>query len=173
VAAGLADAVTGFDAVLREFAEALRAKGALAHRPATPARGGRPSSPRRLHKEHTMQEHDPNLDADPIQADAGHTPATGDAPQVPAQGPPSARAEALAIAELCLLAGVSERTAEFLAQGLSAQQVRRTLLDARASTVEIASRITPDATTAGRPETSPVIAAVKKLANPVHLSGEK
>lgn len=176
VTAGLADAVTGFDAVLGEFAEALRAKGALAHRPTTPPRGGRPSSSRRLHKEHTMHEHDPNLDPEPIHADAGQPPTAGEAPANSQDAPPqehvSAHEDALAIAELCLLAGTPERTAEFLAQGLNAQQVRRTLLDARAAQPEIASRITPEASTTSRPEASPVIAAVKKLTNPNHFSGE-
>ena len=36
-------------------------------------------------------------------------------------------------------------------------------LEARADQPEIASRITPDAGTAMRPETGPVVAAVKKL----------
>ena len=73
------------------------------------------------------------------------------------------RAEAQAIAEICLIAGASQRTAEFLAAGLSEAQVRRALLEARAEQPEIASRITADAGTAVRPETSPVVAAVKKL----------
>ena len=47
--------------------------------------------------------------------------------------------------------------------GLSEAQVRRALLEARADQPEIASRITADAGTAVRPETSPVVAAVKKL----------
>ena len=43
-------------------------------------------------------------------------------------------------------------------------QVRRALLEARAEQPEIASRITADAGTTVRPESSPVVAAVKKLA---------
>jgi len=65
--------------------------------------------------------------------------------------------------ELCLIAGQSQRTAEFLAAGFSEAQVRRALLDARADQPEIASRITADAGTSQRPENSPVVAAVKKL----------
>ena len=40
----------------------------------------------------------------------------------------------------------------------------RALLEARAEQPEIASRITADTGTTVRPETSPVVAAVKKLA---------
>ena len=75
------------------------------------------------------------------------------------------RVEAQAIAELCLIAGQSQRTAEFLASGASEAQVRRALLEARADQPEITSRITADTGTGTtlRPEDSPVVAAVKKL----------
>ena len=77
------------------------------------------------------------------------------------------RIEALAIAELCLIAGQPQRTAAFLASGASEAQVRRALLDARADQPEITSRITADTGTGTtqRPEDSPVVAAVKKLTN--------
>jgi hypothetical protein len=80
-----------------------------------------------------------------------------------AQSFASGRGQAQAIAEMCLIAGQSQRTAEFLAAGFSEAQVRRALLDARADQPEIASRITADAGTSQRPENSPVVAAVKKL----------
>jgi hypothetical protein len=91
------------------------------------------------------------------------TPPTAPAPLAAEPLTPNPRAEAQAIAEICLIAGASQRTAEFLAAGLSEAQVRRALLEARADQPEIASRITADAGTAMRPETSPVVAAVKKL----------
>ena len=75
-----------------------------------------------------------------------------------------ARVEAQAIAEICLLAGAAQRTAEFLAEGMTEAQVRRLLLEARAAQPEITSRITTDAASAHKPENSPVVAAVKKLA---------
>ena len=78
--------------------------------------------------------------------------------------PTNGRIEAQAIAEICLIAGAPQRTAEFLASGLTETQVRRALLEARAEQPEIASRITADAGTTVRPESSPVVAAVKKLA---------
>ena len=73
------------------------------------------------------------------------------------------RIEAQAIAEICLIAGTPQRTAEFLTSGMTESQVRRALLEARAEQPEIASRITADAGTTVRPESSPVVAAVKKL----------
>ncbi len=75
---------------------------------------------------------------------------------------------AQAIAELCLLAGYPDRAAEFIAAGKSQADVRRALIDARAAqsdAADIRSTITVDAGTQAmdRPETSPIVAAVKKL----------
>ena len=74
------------------------------------------------------------------------------------------RAEALAIAELCQLAGYPQRIVTFLAQGASAAEVRRALLAARAEGPEIDSRLAPDAPAReAHPDHSPLIQAVKKL----------
>ena len=74
------------------------------------------------------------------------------------------RADALAIAELCQLAGYPQRIVTFLAQGASASEVRRDLLATRAESPEIASRLAPDAPTReASPDHSPLIQAVKKL----------
>ena len=78
----------------------------------------------------------------------------------------SAKAESVAIAELCQLAGQSHRIASFLTQGLSAAQVRQTLLASRAQSEEITSLIAPDAApkSAGAAgDTGALMAAVKKL----------
>lgn len=76
----------------------------------------------------------------------------------------STHADAVAIAELCQLAGQPQRIAAFLAAGTSETQVRRTLLSARADSVEISSVIHPDAVaTPASPEQSPLMKAVKKL----------
>ena len=81
-----------------------------------------------------------------------------------AAAPASAsRSEAQAIAELCLMAGSAHRTAEFLASGLSADQVRHTLLSARATQPDITSHITVDAALKSAPESSPVMSAMKRL----------
>ena len=75
-----------------------------------------------------------------------------------------ARADALAIAELCQLAGQPQRTMGFLASGADAQQVRKALLEGRARSPEISSVIHPDAAAkATSPDQSPLMAAVKKL----------
>lgn len=118
----------------------------------------------------TDHEQQPPLD----ESEPEVTPDPADTPaQEPTTPPVSAslvgahangRIEAQAIAEICLIAGTPQRTAEFLASGMNEAQVRRALLEARAEQPEIASRITADAGTTVRPESSPVVAAVKKLA---------
>ena len=76
----------------------------------------------------------------------------------------AARADAVAIAELCQLAGQPQRIATFLAEGASESQVRRTLLASRAESPEITSVIHPDAASkATSPEQNPLMNAVKKL----------
>ena len=59
----------------------------------------------------------------------------------------SARQDAEAIADLCLLAGHPERTASYLAQGLDANAVRKALLAEKAESPEIVTRIAPQPTT--------------------------
>jgi hypothetical protein len=77
------------------------------------------------------------------------------------------RAQALEIAELCQLAGQTTRIASFLAQGISASQVRQALLLSRAQSEEISSLIHPDAAKPIAKTTndgaSALLAAVKKL----------
>ncbi|AKJ30676.1 S49 family peptidase [Caldimonas brevitalea] len=172
VVAGLADGVAGFDEVLADFTSRLspvprRISGSSAGAPT----GRLAPSPSTFlsHKDPTVniEEHM----APPHEAVAGT--AAPSVPETPPAAPPpvasdahaadAARHEAQTIAELCLIAGAPERTAEFLAAGFSQEKVRRTLLAARADQPEIASRITPDAGAAASPESSPLIAAVKKL----------
>jgi signal peptide peptidase SppA len=110
-------------------------------------------------------------------------PAAPTAPFAPAQGDPAvandaiaaashaaglaARAEALTIAELCQLAGQSQRITGFLAQGATSTQVRQTLLAARAQSEEISSVIHPDAALKANPgnanDVGALMAAVKRL----------
>ena len=104
----------------------------------------------------------------------GDTP-VGEVEETPADSKPNpatssvaaGRAQALEIAELCQLAGQTTRIASFLAQGISASQVRQALLLSRAQSEEISSLIHPDA---GKPiaktandGASALLAAVKKL----------
>ena len=172
VAAGLADAVMPFDQVLTEFTDALAAKRRLAV-PQTTRSGAISSIPSNL--ENAMKDHETIDHLEPVGKQTDAAPSedpsiTGGAPESEAtartpltQPATNGRIEAQAIAELCLIAGQSQRTAEFLASGASEVQVRRALLEARAEQPEITSRITADTGTTLRPEDSPVVAAVKKL----------
>ena len=110
-------------------------------------------------------------------------PAAPEAPVTPVSGDPvvaneqiaaasqaaglAARAEALTIAELCQLAGQSQRITGFLAQGATSAQVRQTLLAARAQSEEISSVIHPDAALKANPghanDAGALMAAVKRL----------
>lgn len=176
VAAGLADAVMPLEQVMTEFTDALAAKQRLTQpgvaRASPRSQSTQPvsSSPRSkpFTLENTMT--DPKNDHDNPNEPTDTDPQTDNDPQPTpaaqaalAQSFASGRGQAQAIAEMCLIAGQSQRTAEFLAAGFSEAQVRRALLDARADQPEIASRITAEAGTSQHPENSPVVAAVKKL----------
>lgn len=82
----------------------------------------------------------------------------------------TARADALIIAELCQLAGQSDRIVGFLSQGISPHHVRQVLLQQRAQSEEISSLIHPDAAVKSiathAAGTSALMAAVKKLTSP-------
>jgi len=160
IGSGLADAVASRDQLLAVFATFLNPQG----RSRNPAPRTRPGSA------YAKQENDPMRSPDPtpevpetdlIAAAASSAPA----PETPA-APVADRREAVAIAELCQLGGCPERTAEFLAAGLSETDVRRALLAARTQSPEIGSAIHPDAHAAHRasPEHNPLIKAVKHLA---------
>ena len=73
------------------------------------------------------------------------------------------RVEAHAIAELCLLAGQPQRTAEFLASSMTQAQVRTTLIEARAKQPEIQSHITTEASTQSQETNNLLMAATQKL----------
>ena len=78
-----------------------------------------------------------------------------------------------AIAEMCLIAGCPDRAAQFIAAGKSEMEVRRNLIEARAassdavgiqSTLPAASGTgTGSPSPAASPQSSPIVAAVKKL----------
>ena len=94
------------------------------------------------------------------------TPVTNEVPATDAQARPAENGtNALAIAELCQLAGHPELTARFLAEGFSEGQVRKALLASRADSPEIRSTIAPDASAPQQSQSAanPLMAAVKKL----------
>jgi hypothetical protein len=78
-----------------------------------------------------------------------------------------------AIAEMCLIAGCPDRAAQFIAAGKTEAEVRRSLIEARASAsdaLEIQSALpaatgtgTGSTSPAASPQSSPIVAAVKKL----------
>jgi capsid assembly protease len=173
VTAGLADAVAPFDAVLADFATALRGGPSPVATGPSPASTTPFISPTRLAlpppTETSMTDPTVAAPAQPTPAVAPAAPAPAAVPTVavtPAAStsPPTADAqsEAVAIAELCLLAGCPERTGEFLAARLSAAQVRQVLLQARADQVEIASHHV-----AGNSPGSMNVANATAAANPV------
>ncbi len=148
VEAGLADAVSTCDAVLAE----LQLQASMNN--GRPRAGIRSSTP----VPQRMTDNDISSQA----------PADSALAQQLTQARRESAASAQAIAELCLIAGCPQRTAEFLAAGASEAQVRRTLLEARAAAseaAEVRSAITADAGTqhTAQPEASPVVAAVKRL----------
>ncbi|MCW7542099.1 S49 family peptidase [Aquabacterium sp. A7-Y] len=171
VAAGLADGVAGFDEVVSDFTSHLSPLLRRATGPSRSATASPLSPTSHLHKDPTLNIHEHMAPPEDSAAQAAGTgepsPAVAPVAPLPATAGVSAadatRHEAQAIAELCLIAGAPERTAEFLAAGFSQEKVRRTLLDARADQPEIASRITADAGTTTSPESGPLMAAVKKL----------
>ena len=109
----------------------------------------------------TMEHHDPDPAAcEPVAADSTEPEETRIAAAVEA-----ARNEARAIADLCLLAGCPEKTAGFLAQGMSQEAVREALLEYRAQAPEIASHIDPQRLSpAASLDDNPVVAAARKRA---------
>jgi len=108
-----------------------------------------------------MHETDNTLVADEA-LDTAETPSTNTElmPRLPAPTL-DPRAEAQAIAELCLLAGTPARTAEFLASGFTQAQVRSALLEAKSQQPEILSHITTEASTSS--PNNLLMAATQKL----------
>ena len=166
VTAGLADAVGSLDAVLAEFSSFLVARRARGHTMSDSSRLSA-ATPSTLMENSTMPltaPVDQPLTDEPVPSAAPEadkpvadeaSPATTDA----------SRADAVAIAELCQLAGHPELTAAFLADGVSEAQVRKALLASRADSPEIRSTIAPDASAPQQSQSAanPLMAAVKKL----------
>lgn len=166
VTAGLADAVGSLDAVLAEFSSFLVARRARGHTMSDSTRLSA-VTPSTLMENSTMP-----LTA-PVDQPLTDEPVTSAAPDadkpVADEASPAttdaSRADAVAIAELCQLAGHPELTAAFLAEGVSEANVRKALLASRADSPEIRSTIAPDASAPQQSQsaTNPLMAAVKKL----------
>ena len=165
VAQGLADGVQTLETTLSQFHQFINApKNALTHSPSQ-VRGAIRAEAAPFRKEMTMNDEEKVIET--IQA--MHTDeATEQVAQLVAEARREVTQSAQAIAELCLLAGCPERAAVFIAAGQSQAEVRRVLIDARAAqsdATDIRSTIPVNAGTQSmdRPETSPIVAAVKKL----------
>jgi signal peptide peptidase SppA len=159
VAQGLADGVQTLEATLSQFHLFLNARN---HSPSQ-VRGVIRAEAALPHKELFMPD-----TQDILQNPVADTIDLAEAEKLVAQAKREVTQTAQAIAELCLLAGCPDRAAEFIAAGKSQADVRRVLIDARAAqsdAADIRSTITVDAGTQSldRPETSPIVAAVKKL----------
>ena len=167
LAAGLADGVASLDATLADFAAALgRGRPPDSRSPlARPARLALPpptelsmTTPTETAPAPSMPPAAPAPAAVPAVAPAAlPTPTASVAPPAP-----DPQGEAVAVAELCLLAGCPERTTEFLAARMSAAQVRQVLLQTRADQVEIASHHLANAAPAAATTANPVLDAVRK-----------
>ena len=159
VTQGLADGVQTLDATLTEFHQFIHARN---HSPSQ-VRGVIRAEAALPHQEISMPDSQ-DIPQNPI----ADTIDLAEAEQLVAEAKREVAQTAQAIAELCLLAGCPDRAAEFIAAGQSQAEVRRVLIDARAAqsdAADIRSSITVDAGTQSmnRPETSPIVAAVKKL----------
>ena len=159
VTQGLADGVQTLDATLSQFHLYLNARN---HSPSQ-VRGVIRAEAALPHKELSMPD-----SQDILQNPVAATIDLVEAEKLVADAKREVTQTAQAIAELCLLAGCPDRTAEFIAAGKSQADVRCVLIDARAAqsdAADIRSTITVDAGTQSldRPETSPIVAAVKKL----------
>jgi signal peptide peptidase SppA len=154
VDAGLADAVGTLEATLAEFSTYLSSRS----RKPPQARAVVRTEAEPLLKEKTM--HDQEAVPEMIGVD--------EAAVLVAEARREVAQSAQAIAELCLIAGCPDKAAAFIAEGKSEADVRRVLCEAKAARSEatpIHSTITAEAgaDAPGRPEASPVVAAVKKL----------
>lgn len=171
VAAGLADAIMSFDEALIEFTTFLTPRG----RSRSPARaqsrvGCASLSQQEIDMPQTHHEAPPAPAQEPAEeiATAPETiPVDQDSVRV-AEVRQDVRRETQAIAELCLLAGHPDKSAEFIAAGKTEAGVRQLLLTMKAThqSPEIRSTLDPDKSFDAKSPTSPanpLILAVKKI----------
>ena len=174
LSSGLVDAVGSLDSVIAEFGSFLVARRARGHTVSGSSRSlatpvsANPSTLLEITTMPHSQTSETPLTDEPIKAPEpeSETPVTQDvaAPATDARHADRG-VNALAVAELCQLAGHPELTARFLAEGVSEDQVRKVLLASRANSPEIRSTIAPDAPATTQPlsAANALVAAVKKL----------
>jgi signal peptide peptidase SppA len=156
IVAGLADAVGTFESALTDFSLFLSSRS----RKSPQARAGTRTEAATPTQEHEMNPQEVEAVPEMIGVDA--------AAVLVAEARREVTQSAQAIAELCLIAGTPDKAAEFIAAGKTEAEVRRVLIEAKAARSDatpIQSTIPADAGTQemSRPETSPIVSAVKKL----------
>jgi signal peptide peptidase SppA len=156
IAAGLADAVGTFESALADFSLFLSSRS----RKSPQARAGTRTEAATPTQEQKMNPQEVEVVPEMIGVDA--------AAVLVAEARREVTQSAQAIAELCLIAGAPDKAAEFIAAGKTEAEVRRVLIEAKAARSDatpIQSTIPADAGTqeVSRPETSPIVSAVKKL----------
>lgn len=152
VAAGLADAVGGFDDALAQLTQSLSPL------PTQVA----PASQAGFLRNHPM-ESSMNDRTDPAVLDRPLADPAGNPPQPTAATSAMSVADAVEIAQICTLAGRTHQIAGYLEAGASPAAVRSQLLAALAGdSPEITSHIAPDA--ARPPASNPLIDAAKRIA---------
>ena len=156
ISAGLADAVGTFESALTDFSLFLSSRS----RKSPQARAGTRTEAATPTQEQKMDPQEVEVVPEMIGVDA--------AAVLVAEARREVTQSAQAIAELCLIAGAPDKAAEFIAAGKTEAEVRRVLIEAKAARSDatpIQSTINADAGTqeVSRPETSPIVSAVKKL----------
>ena len=183
VAAGLADAVGTFEDALASLAEALTPRVVIARAvlPQSTLETAHSTISTPTQENTAMDEtpHEPVEETIPASEPASQLPPEPEPePEEPPTAPasvaaaatpstPLTLADAQAIADLCQLAGCSDRTAAYLAAGASVAGVRRELLALQAQSGELSSRIVPDAVAAKPASLSdnPIVLAALKKSN--------
>ncbi|MBI5920935.1 MAG: S49 family peptidase [Betaproteobacteria bacterium] len=183
VTAGLADNVGSLDGVLADFSSFLVARRTRGHVISGSTRSLTVSIPS-IKEEDTMSQ--PESPAVPVIPDLPLVP-DAPAPVLPPASPSGEKEDtlapanasasapsidALAIAEMCQLAGHPEFTAGFLARGATEAEVRKSLLSTRADSVEIRSTLSPDSaiansTTHAAAASNPMLSAIRKITGKV------
>ena len=162
ISAGLADSVGTFESAIADFSLYLSSRS----RTSPQARAVTRSEAATSIKEHAMETPDETQKVVPEMNTTES--ATAQLAGLVAEARREMTASTQAIAEMTLIAGCPERAAEFIAAGKTEAEVRRILIEARAvrsEAVSIQSTITPEAGSQEltRPESSPIVSAVKKL----------
>jgi signal peptide peptidase SppA len=174
VTAQLADAIGTLDDAITSMTNYINAQRALTQQTRTNLPAGKralladtAASP--INLSHTQKENDPMEPTNPTSPDTA--PATSRSDATPtasavnqAASVITATTQAAAIADLCMLAGMPERTADLLKRNVSIDDARRELLAAKASAgEEIHSRVAPSSHSASDTnlEQNPVVKAAR------------